>query len=100
MCLRGKAPGGSQELLSQLQLLHGQPSKLVESLPSLGCHLLFWISRMKDGSGIFVSGAPAASPAGSPARGPERVTHPSLAKSGRGWAGGGEGKRSLGAFTT
>lgn len=27
-----------------------------------------------------------------PARGPELVTHPSLAKSGRGWAGGGEGK--------
>lgn len=41
----------------------------------------------------FVSGGPAPTPA--PARGTERVTHPSLAKSGRGRAGGGEGKESL-----
>lgn len=40
----------------------------------------------------FVSGTPTPSQAGDPAQGPELVTHPSLAKSGRGWAGGGEGK--------
>lgn len=40
----------------------------------------------------LVSGTPPLSRAGDPAQGPELVTHPSLAKSGRGWAGGGEGK--------
>lgn len=35
---------------------------------------------------------PRSQPGRDPAPGPELVTHPSLAKSGRGWAGGGEGK--------
>lgn len=93
MWLQGKVPGGqSGAPRPSFCFCADQLSKLIKSLPSLGFRLLFWKNRMKAGSGVFVSGTPAPSRAGDPAQGPELVTHPSLAKSGRGWAGGGEGK--------